>query len=175
MRVSAVRFCRWPFVQLTASSSRSGAPRSPRLPSARRADSRAGADQALSYPWRLASRPFAAVRPRSRLWRDVATTCRGWPAASSQLSAARQSRRCWAAKEDDMARRLALFASLFFVALTSGGAFVVYLIYNPATMSPSFYVETMQHGIRVLIPLAVVLNLVCSSLSPQPSLLDATG
>jgi len=58
-----------------------------------------------------------------------------------------------------MARRIALFASLFFVALTSGGAFVVYLAYNPATMSPAFYVETMQHGIRSLIPLAVVLNL----------------
>ncbi len=58
-----------------------------------------------------------------------------------------------------MARRVVLFAALFFIALTSGGAFVVYLIFNPAHMSPAFYVETMQHGIRVLIPLAVVLNL----------------
>ena len=58
-----------------------------------------------------------------------------------------------------MARRIVLFAALFFVALTSGGAFVVYLVYNPTGMSPAFYVETMQHAIRVLIPLAVVLNL----------------
>lgn len=58
-----------------------------------------------------------------------------------------------------MARRIALFASLFFVGLTSGGAFVVYLVYNPASMAPAFYVETMQHAIRLLTPLAVVLNL----------------
>jgi uncharacterized membrane protein len=58
-----------------------------------------------------------------------------------------------------MARRIVLFGALFFVALTSGAAFVVYLAYNPASMSPAFYVETMQHAIRVLIPLAVVLNL----------------
>ena len=45
------------------------------------------------------------------------------------------------------------------VALASGGAFVVYLAYNPAGMSQAFYVETMQHGIRVMLPLAVVLNL----------------
>jgi uncharacterized membrane protein len=62
-------------------------------------------------------------------------------------------------EENDMARRIILFASLFFVALTSGGAFVVYLAYNPAGMSAAFYVETMQHAIRSLMPLAVVLNL----------------
>src|SRR5260370_38299507 len=58
-----------------------------------------------------------------------------------------------------MARGVILFASLFFVALASGGAFVVYLAYNPAGMAPAFYVETMQHAIRVMLPLAVVLNL----------------
>jgi len=58
-----------------------------------------------------------------------------------------------------MARRIVLFASLFFVALASGGAFVVYLAYNPANMSQAFYVETMQHAIHVMLPLAVVLNL----------------
>src|SRR5260370_19284749 len=62
-------------------------------------------------------------------------------------------------EENDMARRIMLFASLFFVALTSGGAFVVYLAYNPAGMSAAFYVETMQHAIASLMPLAVVLNL----------------
>jgi hypothetical protein len=56
-------------------------------------------------------------------------------------------------------RKVILFASLFFVALTSGGAFGVYLAYNPAGMSAAFYIETMQHGIRVMLPLAVVLNL----------------
>ena|SRR5437879_4188839 len=58
-----------------------------------------------------------------------------------------------------MARRIVLFAALFFVALASGGAFVVYLAYNPAGMSAVFYIETMQHAIRVMLPLAVVLNL----------------
>jgi len=58
-----------------------------------------------------------------------------------------------------LARTIVLFASLLFVALTSGGAFVVYLAYNPSGMSAAFYVETMQHGIRVMLPLAVTLNL----------------
>ena len=58
-----------------------------------------------------------------------------------------------------MARRIILFASLFFVALTAGGTFVVSLAYNPAGMSAAFYIDTMQHAIRTLVPLAVVLNL----------------
>ena len=58
-----------------------------------------------------------------------------------------------------MARRIILIASLLYDGLTSGGAFVVNLIYNPASKAPAFYVETMQHAIRVLTPLAVVLNL----------------
>ena len=58
-----------------------------------------------------------------------------------------------------MPRAIVLFASLFFVALASGGAFVVYLAYNLAGISPAFYVETMQHAIHVMTPLAVVLNL----------------
>ena len=35
----------------------------------------------------------------------------------------------------------------------------MYLAYNPANMSQAFYVETMQHAIHVMLPLAVVLNL----------------
>ena len=58
-----------------------------------------------------------------------------------------------------MPQRIVLFAALFFVALASGGAFVEYLAYDPAGMSSVFYVETMQHGIRVMRPLAVVPNL----------------
>jgi uncharacterized membrane protein len=59
-----------------------------------------------------------------------------------------------------MARRIVLFASLFFVALASGGAFVVYLLYNPATNpGPASWIGMLQLGTRVLIPLAAALNL----------------
>ena len=58
-----------------------------------------------------------------------------------------------------MPATIVLFASLFFVALASGGAFVVYLAYNPATIPADLWVPSMQHAIRVMLPLAVVLNL----------------
>jgi hypothetical protein len=58
-----------------------------------------------------------------------------------------------------MPRAIAQFASLFFVGLASGGAFVVYLVYNPASMAPALWIQSMQHAIRVMLPLAVVLNL----------------
>lgn len=58
-----------------------------------------------------------------------------------------------------MARRIVLFASQFFVALAAGGAFVVYQLYNPANTWPVSWVAMLQHGMRVLIPLAVALNL----------------
>jgi hypothetical protein len=54
---------------------------------------------------------------------------------------------------------IALFASLFCVALASGGAFVVYLVYTPGSMAPALWIQSMQHAIRVMLPLAVVLNL----------------
>ena len=62
-------------------------------------------------------------------------------------------------KENYMARRIILFVNLVWVALIVGGTFVVYLVYNPAGMSAAFYVETMQHGIRSLLPLAVLMFL----------------
>jgi hypothetical protein len=62
-------------------------------------------------------------------------------------------------KENYMARRIILFVNLVWVALMVGGTFVVYLVYNPAGMSAAFYVETMQHGIRSLLPLAVLMFL----------------
>ena len=58
-----------------------------------------------------------------------------------------------------MARTILLFASLFFVALTSGAAFVVWLVYNPAGMPVASYVAWMQHGIHALAPLGVTVNL----------------
>ena len=58
-----------------------------------------------------------------------------------------------------MIRKSLVFASLFFVALASGGSFVVYLLYNPATMQPASWIAMLQHGMHVLIPLAVALNL----------------
>jgi uncharacterized membrane protein len=48
-----------------------------------------------------------------------------------------------------MARGIVLFLTLFFVALTSGAAFVIWLDTNPSGMSAAFYVEKMQHAIRV--------------------------
>src|SRR5687767_11924376 len=62
--------------------------------------------------------------------------------------------------EDNVARRIALFAALFFVALVAGAAFAIWIDYNPAGMSPIFYAEKMQHAIRVFtIPLPTVVVL----------------
>jgi len=71
-------------------------------------------------------------------------------------------------------RRLLLFASLFFVALASGGAFVVFLLDNPIGHVTSVHVATMQHAIRVLLPPAVALNAsLVFTMSSQPSSLAA--
>ena len=58
-----------------------------------------------------------------------------------------------------MIRKIVVFASLFFVALASGGAFAVYLLYNPAAVGPASWIGMLQHSMHVLIPLAVALNL----------------
>jgi uncharacterized membrane protein len=56
-----------------------------------------------------------------------------------------------------MVRRVFLFLALFFVALTSGAAFTIWLDTNPSGVSPVFYAEKMQHAIRVFtIPLNTV-------------------
>jgi uncharacterized membrane protein len=56
-----------------------------------------------------------------------------------------------------MARRIVLFLALFFVALTSGAAFAIWLETNPSGLSPIFYAEKMKHAIRVFtIPLNTV-------------------
>lgn len=59
-----------------------------------------------------------------------------------------------------MARRIVLFAALFFVALMSGAGFAIWFDYNPTGMSPAFYAEKMQHAIGVLtVPLLTVVIL----------------
>jgi hypothetical protein len=56
-----------------------------------------------------------------------------------------------------VARKIVLFLALFFVALTSGAAFAVWLDSSPSGLSPNFYAEKMQHAIRAFsIPLNTV-------------------
>jgi hypothetical protein len=56
-----------------------------------------------------------------------------------------------------MARRIVIFLTLFFLALTPGAAFVIWLDFNPSGLSPTFYAEKWQHAIRVFtIPLNTV-------------------
>ena len=64
-----------------------------------------------------------------------------------------------------MARIIVLFVALFFTALLAGGAFVIWIDYNPAGMSAAFYVEKMQHAIRVFtrpLPTIVMLSVLFS-------------
>jgi uncharacterized membrane protein len=68
----------------------------------------------------------------------------------------------------NMARSIVLFAALFFTALVAGGAFVIWIDYNPAGMSAAFYVEKMQHAIRVFtrpLPTIVMLSVLFSATS----------
>lgn len=59
-----------------------------------------------------------------------------------------------------MLRKMMLFGSLLFVGLTAGAAYVIWFDYNPDGMSSAFYVEKMQHAIRVLtIPLPSIVLL----------------
>ncbi len=56
-----------------------------------------------------------------------------------------------------MTQRIALFLTLFFVGLTSGAAFVIWLDFNPSGLTPIFYTEKWQHAIRVfMVPLNTV-------------------
>ena len=67
-----------------------------------------------------------------------------------------------------MTRKLVLFAALFFVALVAGAAFAIWIDYNPTGTSPAFYVEKMQHAIRVFtipLPAVVVLGVVFTVVS----------
>lgn len=67
-----------------------------------------------------------------------------------------------------MARQITFFASLLFVGLTAGAAYVVWFLYNPNGMSSAFYVENMQHSIRRLtipLPIIVVLGLLFTAVA----------
>lgn len=56
-----------------------------------------------------------------------------------------------------MVRKIVLFLSLFFLGLTSGAAFVIWLAYNPSGVSGTFYADNWQHAIRVFtVPLNAV-------------------
>ena len=60
-----------------------------------------------------------------------------------------------------MARSVVLFFALLFTALVAGGAFVIWIEYNPSGMSAAAYVEGMQHAIRVFtvpLPTTVILS-----------------
>jgi hypothetical protein len=64
-------------------------------------------------------------------------------------------------EEKKMTRGIVLFTALFFTALVAGGAFVIWIDYNPTGMSATFYVEKMQHAIRVFtapLPTIVILS-----------------
>ena len=70
-----------------------------------------------------------------------------------------------------MTRSLFGLANIVFAALIAGGMFVIWVGYDPATLSPSTYVEQQQNAIRslnVLMPvlgaLTVLLTLICAFL-----------
>ena len=67
-----------------------------------------------------------------------------------------------------MTRGIVLFTALFFTALVAGGAFVIWIDYNPTGMSATFYVEKMQHAIRVFtapLPTIVILSVLSTAAS----------
>jgi uncharacterized membrane protein len=70
-----------------------------------------------------------------------------------------------------MTLSLVRLANIVFAALVAGGMFVIWAGYDPATLSPSTYVEQQQNAIRglnVLMPvlgaITVLLTLVCAFL-----------
>ena len=57
-----------------------------------------------------------------------------------------------------MKQKIILFCATFFAALGAGTAFVVWLDFRPVEITPSFYVEKMQHAIKAFtVPLPIVL------------------
>ena len=60
-------------------------------------------------------------------------------------------------------RNVVLFGALLFSGLVAGGAFVIWVEYDPSGMTAGLYTATMQHGIRVFtapLPTIVVLSIV---------------
>ncbi len=71
-------------------------------------------------------------------------------------------------EEINMTRSTIMFGALFFTALVAGGAFVIWIDYNPNGMPAGFYVEKMQHAIRVFtvpLPIIVILSFLFSAAS----------
>ena len=51
-------------------------------------------------------------------------------------------------REIKMPRRIVLLLTLFFVGLTAGAAFVIWLDFNPSGIAPSFYIQNIQDAIQ---------------------------
>ena len=66
------------------------------------------------------------------------------------------------------------FASIFFAALVAGGMFVIWVGYDPATLSPSTYVEQQQNAIRALNVFMPVLGGLAILLTLTSALLQRT-
>jgi hypothetical protein len=64
------------------------------------------------------------------------------------------------------------FIDLLLVALLVGTMFGVWLLFNPVGLSPGFYVELHQHGIRTLNTPMPILGAVCTLLTIVLAILD---
>ena len=77
-----------------------------------------------------------------------------------------------------MARSVVLFFALLFTALVAGGAFVIWIEYNPSGMSAASYVAGMQHAIRVFtvpLPTTVILSVLSCAVSAFLARRERTG
>jgi uncharacterized membrane protein len=65
--------------------------------------------------------------------------------------------------ESEEAAKMAFvrFLNIVFAALVVGGMFVIWVGYDPATLSPSTYVEQQQHAIRALNFFMPVMGAIC--------------
>ncbi len=64
------------------------------------------------------------------------------------------------------------FLDLLLVSLLVGTMFGVWLLFNPVGLSPDFYVELHQHGIRTLNRPMPILGAVCTLLTIVLAILD---
>ena len=64
------------------------------------------------------------------------------------------------------------FLDLLLVSLLVGAMFGVWLFFNPVGLSPSFYVELHQHGVRVLNTPMPIFGAVCTILTAVLAILS---
>lgn len=67
-----------------------------------------------------------------------------------------------------MGRNIIYFGAALFNSLVAGAAFAIWIDYNPANMSATFYAEKMQHAIRVFtvpLPTLVILGVLFAGAS----------